>query len=342
MRSPSKVLAAATQGAADIFLRNGLDPHNTFEKVGLHLESEIDPVAELSLSQYCRLFETASDASGNEHIGLHFGRHFKPKHLGILGYAAISSPTLGAALRNMEVHFPAHQERTSFGMIPDDGILWLSYKIVDERIQERRQDAELSLGMFTNIFRSALGQSWSPLEVRFEHEDNGSRVEHEKTFGAPVVFGRRTNAIAFRREHLDVVMPEHDPYLFSVVEAFLKNRAESAASSSVDFATIVRTEIQLQLGTRLPSFDEIAVVLGLSNVEFQKQLRSHGLVFPDLLKAARQDLAIHYMNDESIPLTEIAYSLGYSELSAFSRAFKTWTGISPMRYRRINVSKRPL
>lgn len=332
--APSKVLSAAGDGAASLFRANGGSLDRIFGDAGISETDFENPVAELNLSQYCAMFEIAAQQTANDNIGLQFGQSFQPQQLGMLGYAAISSPTLSAGLRNMQTFFPAHQGQTSFGLIQDDGILWLSYRIIDPRIPNRRQDAELSMGMFCNVFRHALGDDWAPLEVRFEHNAPDHPHEHETAFGAPVAFGRRTNAIAFRRRDLDARMPGHDSYLFSVVKAFLESRCKTV-ENPVDFATMVRNEIKMQLGSRIPALGEIAAVLGLTGPVFQKKLRQHGLSFNDILRAARHELALHYMDDPDMSLTEIAYNLGYSELSAFSRAFRNWTGMSPQRYRRI-------
>ncbi len=335
--APAKVLSAAADGAAQIFEANGGCLDRIFGDAGIMQEELDSPVSEINLSQYCKMFETAAAQTHNDNIGLQFGRHFQPQQLGMLGYSAISSPTLAAGLRNMETFFPAHQEQTSFGLIQDDGILWLSYRILDPRIRNRRQDAELSLGMFCNVFRAALGDDWAPLEVRFEHAAPENAHEHETAFNAPVVFNRRTNAIAFRRSDLDAKMPGHDPYLFSMVKAFMESRCKTS-DDPVDFATVVRNEIKMQLGSSIPSLCEIASILGMPSLSFQKRLRKHGLSYNDILRAARHELALHYMDDPSMPLTEIAFNLGYSELSAFSRAFRNWTGMSPQRYRRVSAN----
>ncbi|MCA1297121.1 AraC-like transcriptional regulator QhpR [Stappia indica] len=332
--APSKVLSAAANGAKQLFRACGGDIDRILGQTGIRHEDFENPVSEVNLSQYCHMFEVAAQQTGNHNIGLHFGKNFQPKQLGMLGYAAISSPTLAAGLRHMETYFPAHQGQTTFGLLPDDGVLWLSYQIVDPRVVNRRQDAELSLGMFCNVFRAALGEDWAPLEVRFEHAAPDDGREHERLFNAPVRFGRRTNAIAFRRKDLDAKMPDQDPYLFSVVKAFLESR-NASVEDPTDFATLVRNQVKLNLGSRLPTLPEIASVLGLSCSSFQKQLRRHGLAFPDILKAARHELALHYMDDPDMSLTEIAYNLGYSEQSAFTRAFRNWTGMSPQRYRRL-------
>lgn len=330
---PSKVLASAACGVVQHIESNRGDVDGIFGRVGIRQKDINDPINELNLIQYCNLFEVAARVTGNDNIGLEFGQNFAPKQLGPIGYAAISSPTLSAALRNMERYFAAHQEQSSFGLLQDSGILWLSYRIYDPRINNRRQDAELSLGMFCNIFKSALGPEWAPLEIRFEHDRPENSRHHEACFNAPVKFGRRTNAIGFRRSDLDTRMPEQDPYLFSIISSFLESRSRIVGNPE-DFATVVRNQIKLHLGDRLPTLAEIAQVLGLSDTTFQKQLRAHDLLFPDLLRAARRELALHYLNEPGMPLTEIAYNLGYSELSAFSRAFRSWTGMSPQRYRR--------
>lgn len=331
--APPKVLASAATGAVDLFSRHRGDVDSIFGRAGIRRADITNPVNELDLRSYCALFEEAAAQTGADNIGLEFGQSFAPKHLGVIGYAAISSPTLAAALRNLETYFPAHQEQTSFGILPDSGILWLSYRIFDPRIPNRRQDAELSLGMFCNIFKAALGPDWSPLEIRFEHAAPEGHREHETAFGAPVRFGRRTNAIAFRRSDLDAIMPDQDPYLFSIITPFLESRC-ALQGDPEDFAALVRNQIKLHLGDAVPTLSQIATLLGLSDGDFQRRLKAHGLAFPDIVRAARQELALHYMHDLDVPLTDIAYSLGYSELSAFSRAFRNWTGMSPQRYRR--------
>ncbi|HMB76169.1 MAG TPA: AraC family transcriptional regulator [Kiloniellaceae bacterium] len=332
---PSKVLASAATGVIELIESLRGDPDRILGRASIRREDLGSPFNELLLSDFCNLFEEAARQTQNDKFGLAFGANFKPKHLGAIGYAAISSPTLAAAIRNVEVYFPAHQGQSSFGMIKEDSdVFWLSYRIFDERIQARRQDAELSMGMFLNIFREALGSDWAPLEVRFEHDAPESTYSHEKVFGAPVVFGRRTNAFAFRRRDLDARMPGQDPYLYSIIEPFLKSRCEIHKDPE-DFAKIVRNQIKLQLGAVAPTIGEIARTFGVSDSSLQRQLREHGVTFQELINAARKELALHYLADHSVPLTEIAQCLGYSELSAFSRAFRGWTGMSPQRYRRL-------
>ena len=93
----------------------------------------------------------------------------------------------------------------------------------------------------------------------------------------------------------------------------------------------------LNLSSTPPTILEIAHLFGVSETDFQNRLRAHKLSFKTLLRAAKEELSLHYLRNPNIPLTEISMLLGYSELSAFSRAFRSWTGVSPQKYRRIQI-----
>ena len=142
--TPPKVLASAADGVVDLIERESGDVESIFGRSGVRLDDLGSPVNELVLSQFCNLFEIAAGETGNGNFGLDFGDDFKPRQLGPIGYAAITSPTLSAALSNLIRYFPAHQGQSTLCIIPDKDVLWLSYRIDDPRIVNRRQDAELS------------------------------------------------------------------------------------------------------------------------------------------------------------------------------------------------------
>ena len=164
--APAKLLSAAANGVATHFKKNGGDLDVIFGESGLNHQDLEDPIKEINLQQYCQMFEIAAENTGNCNIGLHFGQKFLPKQLGMIGYIATSSPTLGTGLGYMEKYFSAHQELSRFSLIHEDDIVWLSYRILDPRIKKKRQDAELSLGMFCNIFKESLGKNYKVFDFR--------------------------------------------------------------------------------------------------------------------------------------------------------------------------------
>jgi hypothetical protein len=151
---PAMVRTTAAHGAVDFFRRMGLDPDSVLRSVGLLREELTDPAGEVSLLQYCRMFEVAASMAGRSNLGLEFGLDFSPQHLGHLGYLAVTAPTMGSALRCMAEELPFHQQGTHIGLTSySPNRLALSYGIIDGSVQERRQDAEFSLTVLLNLLR---------------------------------------------------------------------------------------------------------------------------------------------------------------------------------------------
>ena len=146
-------------------------------------------------------------------------------------------------------------------------------------------------------------------------------------------FSQRTNSLVFRRRDLDAVMRGHDPYLFALIEPFMAGR-QARQGRSDDLIGLVRHEIETRFGDGSPQLGKVAGALGMTSWTLQRRLKELDVNFNDLVRAARRELALRYVAEPHIPLTEIAFLLGYSELSAFSRAFRQWTGMAPARYRR--------
>ena len=332
-----QVLAAAADGVIPMIDALGGDVDRIFGAVRVDIGLLNSPFNELSLAQYCRLFEEAARQTGHDNFGLRFGHGFKPRQLGPLGYMAINSPTMAAGLRTLVDYMPAHQQNTTMALRRERDLLYLDYQITDGRISRRRQDAELSLGMFCNIFHHCHGRQWTPLEIHFEHARPLDSREHETLFGAPVFFAQPTNSIVFRPGDLDAAMPDPDSYLFSLLEPFMRGRQRRACSD--DLVGVVRQKIELHFNTGDPSIKKVAAELGMSSWTLHRRLRDLNVSFHDLVRGARRELALRYVAQPHIPLTEVAFLLGYSELSAFSRAFRQWTGMSPVRYRRRRIER---
>jgi AraC-like DNA-binding protein len=133
-------------------------------------------------------------------------------------------------------------------------------------------------------------------------------------------------------------MPDPDSYLFSLLEPFMRGRQRRARAD--DLIGLVRQKIETHFGSGDPGIKKIAAELGMSCWTLHRRLRELNVSFHDLVRGARRELALRYVAEPHIALTEVAFLLGYSELSAFSRAFRQWTGLSPARYRRYRLERR--
>jgi AraC-like DNA-binding protein len=327
------VLASAATGIGDHIARHGGDLVAICGRCGIDPETAGQPTVSLDLSAYCALFEEAARQTGQGNFGLWFGNRFKPRDLGLIGYAAVSSPTLGSALENFVQLFAHHQQSTLMRIVDaGDGLARLEYQIRVPDILARRQDAELSLGMFLNIMRENLGTSWAPLEVHFEHPRPEAWREHEQAFDAPVYFAQPTNALVFRRDLFARPMPAPDLKLLSIARMCLETVGVHGVARQ-SLADRVRSEIRTRLASGYPALEDVANALRLTPGAIQRDFNRHNMSYKDVVEEVRKGLAFVYLRQRELPLSEIAFLLGYSELSAFSRAFSRWVGTSPRHYR---------
>ena len=327
------VLASAATGIVGYIERFRGDVDRIFGNAHILPDMAGSPTLKLRLSAFCRLFEESAQQTGNENFGLWFGNQFQPRDLGMWGYAAVSAPTLGAALECLVGLFHYHQESSMMRLgTDDDGLVRLEYQIVDPSIIERRQDAELSLGMFLNVLRECCGSQWSPDEVHFEHPKPEFASEHEAAFGAPVYFSQRTNALLFRPDDLARPMPSRDLRLLAVMQTCLEQLGSRPSDDHL-LLDRIRTAVRMRLPEGCPSLGQIADELRAPVSVIHQDLSAAGLTYKEMVEEVRRDLALSYTRQLHLPFSEIAMLLGYSELSAFSRAFRRWTGAAPRDYR---------
>lgn len=327
------VLAAAATGLSDFISSNGGDVDRIFGVSGINPELLANPTLSLDLVNYCRVMEEAARYSGVDNFGLYYGKQFQPQSLGLIGYIGLSSPTLTEALHNMATDFQWHQRHTLTQMV-DIGDCWrLDYQVRHGAILYRRQDAELTLGMFLNVIRYALGKNWAPRAVHFEHPRPEQWHEHSKVFDAPVWFEQPYNSLIIPKADLaSCVMPESDTALLMVLRQTI--RQLNRTSEHQDFIDQARTQICLQMMHGEPCLEDVANKMGLSTWSLQRSLRTEGISFSALVDKLRCEMATSYMQQNQLSISEMALLLGYSEVSAFSRAFRRWFNISPRQWRK--------
>lgn len=325
------VLSAAATGLSDFILKQGADVEHVFHISDINTQLLESPTLSLQLPNYCQVLENAATLSGCDNFGLYYGQQFQPKALGLIGYIALCSPTLEHALKNMASHFHLHQKDTFTRLIETPDHWRLDYQIQHGAILTRRQDSELTMGMFMNIIRSVLGQNYAPRAIHFEHTRPTDYQEHRKVFNAPVYFDQPYNSILLAKTDMQTAMPDQDPILLTVIQDTL--RLLNTQSHQQKFIDQVRSLIHLSFNHGEPNLECIAHQLNMSNTCLTRKLKSQGTTFSTLVDHVRCEIAEYYMKQQLISISEMAFLLGYSEVSAFSRAFKRWFGITPRQWR---------
>ncbi|CAK6489407.1 hypothetical protein PANNVG_00557 [Pantoea sp. Nvir] len=330
------VLSAAATGLGDFINAQGGDVDRIFGVSGIDAATLACPTLSLDLVNYCRVLEEAASQAGVDNFGLQYGHQFRPQSLGLIGYIGLCSATLEQALRNVVNAFPWHQHNTCVRLTEHSDCWQLDYQVRHGAILLRRQDAELTLGMFLNLIRHAAGRHWAPREVHFEHPRPEHWHEHCKVFDAPVYFDQPFNSMIIVKADLNRKMPDHDPMLLLVMQDAIRRLSPPVVSQ--DTVNQTRTDIHLQLLNGEPSLEIIAEKQGLSAWSLQRRLRDEQTSFSALVDSVRKEMATHYLKQHHLSVSEMALLLGYSEVSAFSRAFRRWFGCSPRDCRKSQSS----
>jgi AraC-like DNA-binding protein len=322
----SRILVAASWGVGELVETLGGCQWRVLQRASVKPSEIADPLADISVRQHCDLFEEAAHSTGAADFGMQFGRALRPTMLGPIGYLISNAPTLRAALTTLCTYHPAHMSGALLSLTAREGTAILGYRICDREVLETRQETEMTLAAFCSFLRYTLGAAWAPEFVCFTHSKLHSRYE-----GMNACFDRPSNCIVFPATQLDTPMPSPDLYMATMMRSLLEQRLKTAPP--VGFVECVRERIELSLNEGLTTIESIAAKIGMRESRLAAKLTEAGTSFSELLRDARRTLALRYLKDETMPLTDIALYLGYSELSAFSRAFHKWAGMSPQAFR---------
>lgn len=201
---------------------------------------------------------------------------------------------------------------------------------------ERHPDvifAEFALGFVLQLGRETTGVNWSPDAVHFRHAAKNERLLYERFFGAPVLLEQEKDALVLDPEVLELPLRGADPALHRVLERYLRTELETVEPAR-SLELEVRASILRALSDQDVSLDSVAAHLGLSPRVLQKRLQQAGTSFQELLDRVRESLAKRYLLQPTLSLAGTALALGYSDVTAFHRAFKRWTGLTPGDFRR--------
>ena len=176
--------------------------------------------------------------------------------------------------------------------------------------------------------RSWLSDTWCPKRVQLAHRDPGAGDSYRRMFGANVSFEQPVNRFTFLEANLDRLNVSADPRLFKVLQQ-LADILIDERKTVIDFRASVSNKIVDLLGVSNPTLALVAKELNLGERTVQRRLALEGTSFEDVLAASRRSVAEWLLRDTELPLTDIAFMLGFSELSAFTRAATRWHGVSP-------------
>lgn len=313
----------------DYLILKGYEPTKGFDEIKINNSTPIDllPIEEWSLR-----LQYASQILDDSLLGLHMGQAISPKHLGILGYVISACENIEQALNKLTSY-----HRLVFDVIPlyrNDGDTWVELIWDNEIYNADRLIDELGITVLTAFCRSIVKQPEKiiPLFINFPFSDNGFKREYENYFGCPVFFDQSKTCYRISKDMLQIPINNFSSDVIYILEQHANSMLDHLPKTQ-DLITQLRQIIIKKIPNSNPNITQISKEMGMSVRNMQRFLLSMNTSFRDEINIVKFQLAIAYLQDPSIQILDIAMLLGYSEHSAFTRAFKSHTGKTPQEYR---------
>lgn len=325
----AKAVEKITRAAANW----GVAAESLYEATDLNPDVLADPDRRIPFSTIVSLYEKAAVLTGDDAFGLHVGVNVDPKAFDVLGYSVINSPTFGAGLDRMVRYNSLWTSGSSFAVEVSEPNTRIVYKYEDPALIQHRHDAEMTFAAIVTLGRTITDADWSPLSVAFQHRQPSDTTEHSRIFRCKLTFGAPVNEFIFDSAKLALPLVKADPSLCAVLDRHAKELLTTYPRQDT-LVDRIRKLIRDELNGGDASLDRLAAKLGMSGRTLQRKLREHGTSHQELLDELRIALAMRYLREPEMAICEVAYLLGFSESSAFHRAFKRWTGMTPSEFRR--------
>jgi AraC-like DNA-binding protein len=310
----------------------GIELAPLLSEAGLTSTQLDNPHARLKVKNQIRFLEIVGNALQDDVLGFHLARDFDMRRIGLLYYVMASSESLGDALRRAERYSRIVNEGISLQFrIGKFATIALRYVGV-ERHSDRHQ-VEFWLTALVRICRQLTNRHLVPTHVKVLHRRTEGTSALDAFFERPVQADAKLDEIAFPNTIGQLPISSADSYLNDLLTGY----CEDALSHQKAKRETLRPDLENAIALLLPHgkarIGEIARQLGMSRRTLARRLSSEGLTFTRIVDELRVELAKTYLKDEGLTVSEIAWLLGYREVSALTHAFKRWFGKTPRTMR---------
>jgi AraC-like DNA-binding protein len=298
-----------------------------------------DPDARLSGAQADAVWREAFAVARDPQLALHAAEALPFGAYRVLDYLGTTGPTLGEGLRRVAAYFP---------LVDPRGVL---------RVEERPEGAaivfsaragtplprpaqEYTLAVLLLRARHASDPAWRPAAVELAFPRPSDVSEHARIFGVPPRFDSADAALVLPGDVWTRPTRARDAGLFAVLDDHARALLARTPSAEDDLVACVRAAIAAELTGRAPSLPSVARRLGMSARSLQRHLERERTSFAQAVDHVRRERAEAALLAPDVAIGEVSWLLGFSDQSAFARAFRRWTGQSPARWRRTHASPR--
>lgn len=331
------VAAGYARSLLDLAVSKGAETGALLSAACIDPDALETPDTRLPFERFRALMQAAKTACDDPALALHFGAASPFNEVSIVGLIAYASRTMGEAFEQtnryarLVIEVDGQESANRFAIVRRADGVWIE----DRR---RNPDAfpELTestwVRFVTDRARAFPDRPPFVLEVHVTHELPAHAEAYKDYFSMPVVFGAPWNALRIEESWLSEPTGQSDRYVFGV----FSTHADGLLASLMQSATIrgrIEAALLPVLHTGDVSMSDMARRLGFSRSTLHRRLKAEGVLYEAIVDDLRRRMALDYLGSRKVSVNEAAYLTGFSDPSAFSRAFRRWTGTSPGRYR---------
>jgi AraC-like DNA-binding protein len=323
------VLSCWARVAVDALRAQGIDPQPALAAAGFTADAFHDPNARHPIGATTQLWRLAARCSGEPAFGLAITRHVASTSLHALGYAILASATIEEALQRAVRHGELIVEPGTLLLEQRDGTAALGIRPCAPPTALGFELRDALLSALVRMLRHATEGAFTLSHAELQRPGH-DLSPYQRFFRCPVAVGPH-DMLFFDRALLAMPLGSANAELArandGAVQQYLRGRRRPGVVARV------RAAILEHLST-IVSPERVASRLGLSLRSMQRSLHACGTSYEELLREVRVELACRYLREGGRTMSEVAFALGYDNPSAFSRAFRRWTGVAPSEYAR--------
>lgn len=323
-------LARSSLLLLDYAERQGLDRGRLIRSAGLQADPIDDPDSRIKSAAMLKLWRAVIEQLDEPCLGLHVGGSIHAKQLGLVGYAIFYSKNLHSAMHRFARYVRIISDAVQFEIeesASEASFTWT----VHPALAALRHPVETGVALMVALGRDITGTDISPQRVELPGARPADTSEYRRFFGCPVEFDRPIARVTSKRQALNLPCKTPDATLVSYLDELAENKMNPLKGREEQMSDAVRRVLWSMLPGGRPDLWRTAEELGVSVRTLQRRLGEEGSSFSRVLDELRRDLSNELLADRAISVSEVAFMLGYSEPSAFQRAYRRWWGVSARR-----------
>lgn len=310
-----------------------LDKRALLKSVGVDPDLPVDPSVMVVDTDYYALLEIIASADSRAiDLPLRVGASMRCDDYGAFGLAWKSAPNLRGSCERAERYARVLTNVAMYGVRAAEEGVYMELHRDGERTLGLRLSNEATIASIAALSQEVSTTRFQPLEIFFRHKAPASTVAHHRHFGCPVRFAAERDALLVSHEQMQQPNQLGDHAFSKFFDAHMDEEL-SRYDDNAALERRVRIHVSQALSAGVPRISSIASCLGMSGRTLQRRLAERGYSFQDLVDESRRELAERLLEETAYPLAQIAFLTGFSEQSAFNRAFKRWAGKTPRSFR---------